>query len=353
MSSSLPGSRELPASQYDLGTYMGRVRHAVGLTDPTTLFAGAHGLERAKQLVTDYKTGKAEHMTPQLWKAKKLVDATLHPDTGEPVILPFRMSSYVLSNLIVTAGMLQPGLSTGGIVTWQVINQSLNVCINSANANKSSPITTAGLAKSYFVAVGASCSVALGLNSMVPRLRVTDATRNILGRLVPFAAVATAGFLNTVLMRWGEMKTGIDVRPVLSEEDKAKLKAEGKSEKDVLSLGKSQTAAKYAVYETAISRVLTGAPIMVLPPMVLYHIESKQAWYRNLLQKEWVKARPRLAKAIPMGLNLALITATSFAVLPFALAIFPQKQEISAESLEPEFHGKGGKNGKVVFNRGL
>ena len=263
------------------------------------------------------------------------------------------MSSYVLSNLIVTAGMLQPGLKTGGIVTWQVINQSLNVAINSANANKSSPITTAGLAKSYFVAVGASCSVALGLNSVVPRLKVSDATRNILGRLVPFAAVATAGFLNTVLMRWGEMKTGIDVRPVLSEEDKAKLKAEGKSEKDVPSLGKSQTAAKYAVYETAISRVMTGSPIMVIPPMVLYHIESKQAWYRNLLQKEWVRARPRLAKSIPIGLNLALITVTSFAVLPFALAVFPQNQEISAESLESEFHGKGGKNGKVVFNRGL
>lgn len=31
-------------------------------------------------------------------------------DTGEPVFLPFRMSCFVLSNLIVTAGMLQPGL---------------------------------------------------------------------------------------------------------------------------------------------------------------------------------------------------------------------------------------------------
>lgn len=31
-------------------------------------------------------------------------------DTGEPVLLPFRMSSFVLSNLVVTAGMLTPGL---------------------------------------------------------------------------------------------------------------------------------------------------------------------------------------------------------------------------------------------------
>lgn len=35
MSSSLPGTRELPASQYDLSTYMGRVRHTMSITDPT------------------------------------------------------------------------------------------------------------------------------------------------------------------------------------------------------------------------------------------------------------------------------------------------------------------------------
>lgn len=35
-------------------------------------------------------------------------------DTGEPVFLPFRMSAYVLTNLIVTGGMLTPGLQVGG-----------------------------------------------------------------------------------------------------------------------------------------------------------------------------------------------------------------------------------------------
>jgi len=35
---------------------------------------------------------------------------TRNLDTGEPVTLPFRMSAYVLTNLVVTAGMLTPGL---------------------------------------------------------------------------------------------------------------------------------------------------------------------------------------------------------------------------------------------------
>ncbi|KFH49073.1 mitochondrial transport protein-like protein [Hapsidospora chrysogenum ATCC 11550] len=353
MSSSLPGTRELPPSQYDLSTYMGRVKHTLGVTDPSTLFAGKTGLEHAKALVTAYKTGKIEHMTPELWRAKKIVDSTLHPDTGEPVLLPFRMSCFVLSNLVVTAGMLQPGLSTGGIVAWQITNQSLNVAINSANANKSSPMTTADMIKSYGVAVGASCSVALGLNAAVPKLKVSEGARNILKRLVPFAAVASAGALNAYLMRRGEIQTGIDVRPVLSEEEKEKLKAEGKSERDVESLGKSKKAAKLAVYETAASRVFNNSPIMILPAMALYHIQTKQEWYKKLLEKEWLQARPRVRAALPIGINLGLITVTSFAALPLALAVFPQQQEISADRLEPEFHGKGGVDGKVVFNRGL
>ena len=276
-----------------------------------------------------------------------------HTDTGEPVLLPFRMSCFVLSNLVVTAGMLQPGLSTGGIVAWQITNQSLNVAINSANANKSSPMTTADMIKSYGVAVGASCSVALGLNAAVPKLKVSEGARNILKRLVPFAAVASAGALNAYLMRRGEIQTGIDVRPVLSEEEKEKLKAEGKSERDVESLGKSKKAAKLAVYETAASRVFNNSPIMILPAMALYHIQTKQEWYKKLLEKEWLKARPRVRAALPIGINLGLITVTSFAALPLALAVFPQQQEISADRLEPEFHGKGGVDGKVVFNRGL
>lgn len=81
-------------------------------------------------------------MTPDIWHAKKVVDSTLHPgenseakvpslwfwanmerghvaDTGEPVFYPFRMSAFVLSNLVVTAGMLTPGLGVRCFLTSQ------------------------------------------------------------------------------------------------------------------------------------------------------------------------------------------------------------------------------------------
>lgn len=46
-----------------------------------TLLAGKNGLEQAKKLVIAYKQGEIPTMTPELWKAKKIVDATLHPGT--------------------------------------------------------------------------------------------------------------------------------------------------------------------------------------------------------------------------------------------------------------------------------
>lgn len=188
--------------------------------------------------------------------------------------------------------------------------------------------------------MGASCSVAVGLNSLVPRLtRLPPQTRLILSRLVPFAAVASAGALNVFLMRGEEMRTGIDVYPVLSEADKQRLAAEGKAESDVPSLGKSKKAATLAVGETALSRVLNSSPIMVIPPLILVRLQ----------RTEWLKKNPRYTTPV----NLGLILATSYVVLPLALAAFPQRQKVRAETLEDEFHGKGGEGGLVVFNRGI
>jgi len=250
------------------------------------------------------------------------------------------MSCFVISNLVVTAGMLTPGLGTRGTILWQWANQSLNVAINNANANKSTPLSTAKLAQSYCLAVGASCSVALGLNALVPRLkRLSPGTRLVLTRLVPFAAVASAGALNVFLMRGEEMRIGIDVYPVLSEPDKAKLAAEGKSENEVPSLGKSRKAATLAVSETALSRVLNSSPIMVLPPLILVQLQKM----------DWLKRRPSLV----LPVNLGLILTTSLIALPLALGAFPQRQAVQAKSLEKEFWDKAGDGGMVVFNRGI
>jgi sideroflexin-5 len=284
-------------------------------------------IEDAKQLIHSYKNGTMQ-MSPELWRAKQVLDSSLHPDTGEAVLLPLRMSSYVLSNLVVTVGMLTPGLGTAGTLFWQIANQSLNVAVNTANANKSHPLTTQQLVTNYLLAVTGSCSVALGLNALVPRLKnVTPHTKVVLGRLVPFAAVVSAGLVNVGLMRSEEIRKGISVYDPDTNKD----------------LGNSKSAAKYAVGETALSRVITATPIMVLPPLILYR-----------LQKGILKSKSNLAIT---AANLGLITITSFAVLPFALAIFPQKRTLDISRLEERFvdvkNGNGEPVQKVWFNRGI
>lgn len=275
-------------------------------------------------------------MTPDLWAAKKLCDSTLHPDTGTAVFLPFRMSCFVFSNLVVTAGMLQPHMTTRATLAWQVANQTLNVLINTSNANKSSPLGVPQLVGSFAMAVGASCGVALGLGRAVAAMKGAGAAKLVLARLVPFAAVATAGVLNVGLMRGGEIKNGIDVYRA-----KARSSAEeGEENKDDgESLGKSRKAAITAVGETAISRVLNATPIMVIPPLVLVRLQ----------RSAWLKAKPGLA----LPVNVGLIFATSIFALPLALGAFPQRQRARASSLEEEFWGRGGENDVVEFNRGI
>lgn len=223
-----------------------------------------------------------------------------------------------------------------GTLAWQITNQSLNVAINYSNANKTSPLSTQTLITSYTLAVSASCGVALGLNAIIPRLkRVSPTMRTTLSRLIPFAAVATAGALNVFLMRGEEIRKGIDVYPSTSG-DARKKEDDTDSPK---SLGKSKKAATLAVGETAFSRVMNATPIMVLPPLIL----------QRLQQQEWLKQRPRLI----LPVNLGLILTTSIFALPLALAVFPQRQSIDVSKLEKEFSERLPEGTKVEFNRGI
>ncbi|CCU80397.1 unnamed protein product [Blumeria hordei] len=340
MSSSITSNQDLPVSQYNLDTYWGRVQHCAAISDPRTLFVSNDELERAKNLVAAYRQGSIRDLDERVWKAKKIVDSTLHPDTGAPVLLPFRMSCYVMSNLVVTAGMLTPNLSRKGIIFWQIANQSLNVAINHANANKSTPLSVIKTTQSYFLAVGASCSVALGLNALVPRLkRLSPSTRTVLTRLAPFVAVASAGALNVFLMRSEEIRKGIDVYSVPSKPEEVTGNLVGNSESPVASLGKSKKAGIIAVSETALSRVLNSSPNMIIPPLILLRLQNHK----------WLKKNPRLV----LPINLGLVLTTSIFALPLALAAFPQIQTVDASLLESEFWRSDGDFQKVKFNRGI
>jgi len=130
-------------------------------------------------------------------------------------------------------------------------------------------------------------------------------------------------------MRGQEIRSGIDVYAVDPRTGEVGEK----------SLGKSKKAAKLAVGETALSRVLNSTPVMVVPPLVLVRLQKM----------EWLKRRPRLV----LPVNLGVILGTSIFALPLALAAFPQRQRIKTEKLEEQFWGGEAKRKEVEFNRGI
>ncbi|KAJ3121807.1 hypothetical protein HK098_003348 [Nowakowskiella sp. JEL0407] len=321
---------DLSKPRYDQSTYWGRLKHFSEITDPRNLLNTNAQIENAKSLVQDYKAGKFEIQSKadeeKLWKAKRLLDSTIHPDTGEKIFLPFRMAGFVPTNVLIVAGMLMPNPSTASIIFWQWTNQSINVAFNYFNANKTTEMNMTETATAYSMAVASSCTIAVGLSALLKRSqsRFTPSTFSMLSKAVPFAAVAAAGTANVVLMRRKELVDGIDVY-----NRKGEL------------LGKSTAAGSAAVSQVAVSRVATAFPAVFLPGIVMSQLEKMT----------WIKRNPSAG----IALNLLTITASLMAALPCAVAIFPQEATLKVSSLEPKLAKQLKEKGEdvVYFNRGL
>ncbi|TIB31065.1 hypothetical protein E3P84_03084 [Wallemia ichthyophaga] len=345
----LENSVDISQPKFDQSTYMGRVRHFIAAVSPLTLFASADRLQDAHKdvLAVQERVQKSPggvFVKPEdaqkYWKNKQLVDSSIHPDTGEPIVLPFRMSAFMPTNLIIIGGMLAPNPSLGSVIFWQWMNQSLNVCVNSANANKSTPLSTKELAMSYLAATASSVGIAVTLTKGVPKLNVSAATKASLGRMVPFVSVVTAGCVNIAAMRYKEMRDGIAV--TTSEVDGEPLPDNQKTTLDA----SSRIAGAVAVSQTAASRVFTNIPTLIFVPLIQAALTKRGAFAG--------KRGPLLERIVSLGL-----AGTSMIVfLPPAIAVFPQKAtlEINLLSLtviiEMEFvsrwwseSGESGENG--------
>ena len=132
------------SERYDQSTYFGRLRRCLDVVDPTTLLVTPTKLAQSITLLQDFKDGKLDTniSDAELWKAKKIKDAIIHPDTGEKILMPFRMSGYVPFGTVTVIGMLLPGASVGKVIFWQAVNQTHNACVNYANRNATKPTPT-------------------------------------------------------------------------------------------------------------------------------------------------------------------------------------------------------------------
>jgi len=316
------GRLDLDKPRWLQDNFTGRAMHFFSVTDPRNLLATNAQLEAAKKLVSEYRLGiePAGSTDDDIWSAKMLYDSAFHPDTGEKQILIGRMSAQVPMNMTITGAMMTFYRTTPAVVFWQWVNQTFNALVNYTNRSGDKPIPPKTLIQAYAGATGGALTVALGLNA------ATKSLPPIVGRYVPFAAVAAANCINIPLMRQSELIGGI---PVTDEQGNR--------------LGTSKIAARQAVMLTVVSRVSMAAPGMGITPVIMNYLDSKA----------FMKRMPWLASPIQIGLvGLILSLAT-----PLCCAIFPQSSSLSIASLEPELQEAIRKKNenitRVYFNKGL
>jgi len=193
--------------------------------------------------------------------------------------------------------------TTPAVVFWQWVNQSFNAVVNYTNRAGDSPIPLSTLGSSYCAATTAALTAALGLNSLTKNLPP------LVGRLVPFCAVAAANMVNIPLMRRIELQNGIMLET-----------AEGEK------IGESLTAAKQGIGMVTASRIAMAAPGMVMIPLIMNKLDQRG------LFKKYPKANAPL-QVFLVGLILTFAT-------PLCCAIFEQKASIAVKDTEQSIQDK-------------
>uniref|UniRef100_A0A7N6BIG5 Sidoreflexin n=1 Tax=Anabas testudineus TaxID=64144 RepID=A0A7N6BIG5_ANATE len=293
------------------GTFLGRLRHFIDIIDPSTLFVSETKLKECIELLDDYKHGRLPPGVSdlQLWEAQRIKQAIIHPDTGEKIFMPFRMSGYVPFGTPIVIGLLLPNQTVVSTIIWQY-----TTCPPLSFPNDSPPC--------YVGAVTSAVSIAVGLNVLIQKAnKLSPATRMIIQRFVPFPAVASANICNVALMRHNELSEGIDV-----------LDNNGNV------VGSSKIAARHAIMETAFTRVVLPMPIFVLPPIIMSYLERFR----------FLQSHRRLL--LPIHSLVCLVT---FGLsLPVAISLFPQMSQIEVSCLEPEI-AMATDCKAVTYNKGL
>ncbi|CAH1782793.1 unnamed protein product [Owenia fusiformis] len=317
------GRINLDSPRYDQSTFVGRARHFFITTNPLNLFASGSDLDNAKAVVESYKK-RAEPpglTADEVWRAKSLYDSAFHPDTGEKMMLIGRMSAQVPMNMSITGCMMTWYRTTPAVLFWQWINQTFNAVVNYTNRSGDSPIPLKTLGISYTLATSGAVITALGVNKLVTK------APPIVGRFVPFTAVAAANCINIPCMRNSEMVNGIPV-----------YNAEGER------VGESTAAAKKAIGLVVFSRICMATPGMLIPPFIMQYLENKTTILKRF---PWANA------PIQVGLvGFMLVFAT-----PLCCALFPQKSSMALNSLEADLQEKlkalPNTPDVVYFNKGL
>lgn len=200
--------------------------------------------------------------------------------------------------------------------------------MNYGNRNASSQQTAGDILFGYSAAVTSSITLSLGLRKLSANFTkgLTGGAAILTSSIINYFAVASAGFLNSYCMRMGEMKRGIKIQDIHGEE-----------------MGISKKSAEKAVVQTSFSRMVLSGPIFLLPGISMFFLDKM-----GLIPK---------AKAAKTILELTVISLSLWVALPLSVSLFPQRGDIAASEIEPEFNNRTNSRGEVItryyYNKGL
>jgi len=308
---------------YRQDSYWGRVRHFMNVTDIRMCFVSKERITDSLKLMDQYREGKlpSNVTNSDLWKARKVVEATTLPITKERIFAPFRFSAFALMNIPISAGLLIPSPAIPVAVFWQWINQSYNVAVNYSNRNPSNPLSFKQIGQAYGAAVISSCGLAVGLGEIVKRAKNLHPVVGLGVRIcVPFVAVASAGIVNVFLIRKNEIIDGVTMRDENGNE-----------------YGKSKIAGLRGLTECGLTRIVWNIPLLIFPPIIM----------NQLVKIKKIGSSPRNQFLS----QLVLIIFGLLVGVPLSIGLFPQIRSIETKQLEPEFHNLPVK--QLYWNKGL
>ena len=320
--------------------YWHRVKSMMDICGPPSwpsLFYSNASILEAKVLLQKERSNQMATSQANLDSAIYLTKASLHPDTGEIIPLPFRMAAHVPVNAVLLVGML----SSRTVITtglWQFLNQAFNALqfYHNRNASSETPNDNKSLVASFLGAVTGSVGVGVLLRKAAIQYESVFAkmgqgnfsvrSASIFAKCVPFLAAAAGKPLQISLMRQREINEGVEV-----------------FDENGLSRGKSIIAGKYAVLTTIFTRTLYLAPMLWIP-----FIQS--AFEKRLAILQTSPRASLLFYTFHCAFNSAFVT-------PLCIAVFSQQASLPVELMELEYHNMPQSEGKRIerlfFNKGL
>lgn len=190
--------------EFNMTSFYGRFRHFINVTNPYSLIYSNKEVMTAIDIVNKKRYGKDDEFI----QAKRLVDAAVHPATGDIIPRLFRVSAIAPVNIPIVFAMIAcPASNVPGTLFLHFINQSYNTLCNYYNRSGSDQ-SIDQIVKAYVLAVGSACSIAYGLGRLVsngpPALKR-------FGILIPCLSTAFASCSNLGFTRYDEIAGGVSL----------------------------------------------------------------------------------------------------------------------------------------------